>query len=96
MGRQFQLGVLGALVLVQSAVAAPSPPSILSRVPLPSLGSLGERVSELWRRGTRGTVGLENRATSDGSANLWVVDTFYEGQSFFDGFDFYTDKDPTK
>ncbi|QRV90995.1 glycoside hydrolase family 16 protein [Ceratobasidium sp. AG-Ba] len=96
MGRRLrQLGVLGTLVLAHSAAAAPSPPSILSRVPLPSLGRLGERVSEVWKRGIRGTVGLQNRATSNDSANLWVVDTQYQGKSFFDGFDFYTDRDPT-
>lgn len=98
MGQGFRLGALSTLVLVTSVSvsAVPSPPSILSRVPLPSFGSLGERVGQLWRRGrSSGTVGLENRAAANDSVNLWVVDTLYEGQNFFDGFDFYTDKDPT-
>jgi hypothetical protein len=84
MGRQFRLGALGALVLVHSVAAAPSPPSILSRVPLPSLGSIGDRINQLWRRRERGTVGLENRAVSNDTTNLWVVDTLYEGQDFFE------------
>jgi hypothetical protein len=87
MGRRLCLGALTTLVLTSSSVSAvPSAPSILSRVPFPRLGSLGERFNGLWKRGrSRGTIGLESRAsTSNDSANLWVVDTLYEGQDFFE------------
>ncbi|KAF8600516.1 hypothetical protein BDV93DRAFT_447343 [Ceratobasidium sp. AG-I] len=37
----------------------------------------------------------ETRAGANAPANLWTIDTFYEGQSFFEGFNFFTYDDTT-
>ncbi|CAE6447912.1 unnamed protein product [Rhizoctonia solani] len=95
------MGGLGILILTLlplsgSVSAIPSRSSILSKVPFPSLADYKDQINGLWRRGNReGTVRRATNTSDSDSANLWVVDTLYEGQDFFDGFDFYTDKDPT-
>ncbi|ELU41912.1 hypothetical protein AG1IA_04064 [Rhizoctonia solani AG-1 IA] len=91
------MGYLGILVLallpLSSTVSAiPSRPSILSKVPFPPLTDYKHRINGLWKKNNhRSTV---RRATNDSdSANLWVVDTLYEGQDFFDGQVQYVDRD---
>jgi hypothetical protein len=82
MGR-FDMLLLALLPLSSTVSAIPSRPSILSKVPFPSFTDYKHRINGLWRRDRQG--GTVRRATNDSdSANLWVVDTLYEGQDFFE------------
>ncbi|KAG8743610.1 hypothetical protein FRC10_011673 [Ceratobasidium sp. 414] len=55
-----------------------------------------ERAKEKRRHeGDEELGGLADLAAANGT-NLWVVDSLYRGQNFFDDFDFFDYDDPTQ
>ncbi|KAG9122674.1 hypothetical protein FRC07_000855 [Ceratobasidium sp. 392] len=55
-----------------------------------------ERVKENRRHEDGGKLeGVVDLAATNDTGNLWVVDSLYEGQNFFDDFDFFDYADPT-
>ncbi|KAJ6610875.1 concanavalin A-like lectin/glucanase domain-containing protein [Mycena sp. CBHHK59/15] len=57
---------------------------------------LGTSLAHLWPRRFEQNHDLQRRATNpNGSTFLWLPQDEYSGKTFFDGFSFYTDSDPT-
>ncbi|KAF8609134.1 hypothetical protein BDV93DRAFT_601844 [Ceratobasidium sp. AG-I] len=106
-GHNVVLGVLQVLALAARSHALDNdlPPKPNSRSMLISLSKpfveagkalkRSVQVREKRRHEEGDELGVSGLATANDTGNLWVVDSLYEGQKFYDDFDFFNYADPT-